>query len=95
MVTTELFTKWVETVAMKKVMGYLVANFLMENIICHFGVPSRFISDNDTPFLNKDVCRLIKWYFKTHMTSMPYYPKGNGQVEAFNKRLVKILVKMT
>ena len=29
------------------------------------------------------------------MTSTPYYPKGNGQVEASNKRLLKILGKMT
>ena len=29
------------------------------------------------------------------MTSTSYYPKGNGQVEAFNKRLLKILGKMT
>ena len=29
------------------------------------------------------------------MTSTPYYPKGNDQVEASNKRLLKILEKMT
>ena len=58
LVAIELFTKWVEVVAMKKAMGSLVANFLRESIICHFGVPSRLISDNGTPFLNKDVCCL-------------------------------------
>ena len=26
---------------------------------------------------------------------MPYYPKGNGQAKASNKRLIKILGKMT
>ena len=41
LVATELFTKWVEAVAMKKVMGSSVANFLRENIVCHFGVPNR------------------------------------------------------
>ena len=40
---------------MKKATGSSVANFLRENIIFHFGVLSRFIFDNGTLFLNKDV----------------------------------------
>ena len=58
--TTKPFSKWVEAMAIKKAMGSLVANFLRENIICHFGVLSRFISNNGTPFLNKDVCHLME-----------------------------------
>ena len=76
MVATKLFTKWVEVVAMKKAIGSLMANFLRENIICRFGVPNQIISDNDTPFLNKDVRCLIEWYSIAHTTSTPYYPKG-------------------
>ena len=60
LVATELFTKCVKAVAMKKVTGSLVANFLRENIICHFGVSNKIISDNGTPFLNKDGRRLTK-----------------------------------
>ena len=95
MVAIELFTKWLEALVMKKATSSSVANFLKENIICHFGVRNKFISDNDTPFLNKDVHRLTEWYSIAHTTSTPYYPKGNGQVEASNKRLLKILGKMT
>ena len=58
LVATKLFTKWVEAVAMKKEIGSLMANFLRENIICCFRLPNRIISDNGTPFLNKDVFRL-------------------------------------
>ena len=47
-----------------------------------------------TPFLNKDVHCLTEWYSITHTTSTPYYPKGNGQAEASNKRLLKILGNM-
>ena len=78
LVAIELFIKWVEAMAMKKAISNLVTNFLRENIICHFGVPSRFISNNGTPFLNKDISHLTKWYSITHITSTPYYPKGNG-----------------
>ena len=55
LVATELFTKWVEVVAMRKVIGSSMTNFLRENIVCHFGVPNKIISNNDTQFLNKDV----------------------------------------
>ena len=95
LVATELFTKWVEVVAMKKQIGSSVANFLRGNIICHFGVPNKIIFDNDTPFLNKDVHCLTKCYSISHMTLTSYYPKGNGQAEASNKGLLKILEKMT
>ena len=94
-IVTELFTKWVEAMAMKKAIGSSVANFLRENIICRFGVSNKIISNNNTLFLNKDVRCLTTWYSISHKTSTPYYPKGNGQVETSNKRLLKILGKMT
>ena len=81
--------------AMKKATNSSVANFLRENIICRFGVPIKIISNNGTPFLNKNVRRLIEWYCISHTTLTPYYPKGNGLVEASNKRLLKILGNMT
>ena len=62
LVATKLFTEWVEVMAMKKAIGSLVANFLRENIICHFGVSSKIIFDNGTPFLYKNVRRLTEWY---------------------------------
>ena len=90
LVATELFTKWVEAVTVKRATGSSMANFLRENIICRSRVPNKIIFDNGTPFLNKDVCCLIEWYSISHMTSTPYYPKVNGQAEASNKRLLKI-----
>ena len=63
---------------MKKATCSLLANFLKGNIICHFRVPKKIISDNGSPFLNKDVRRVTKWYSISHMTSTPYYSKGNG-----------------
>ena len=95
LVATELFTKWVEAVALKKATCSSMANFLRENIICCFRVPNKIIFDNGTPFLNKDVRCLTEWCSISHMTFTPYYLKGNGQAEASNKRLLKILGKLT
>ena len=85
LVATELFIKWVETVAMKKATGSSVANFLRENIICHFGVPNEIIFDNDTPFLNKDVSRLIERYSISHTTLTPIIPKEMAKLRTITK----------
>ncbi|XP_075656716.1 uncharacterized protein LOC142626890 [Castanea sativa] len=81
--------------AMKKATSSSVPNFLRKNIICRFGILNKIIFANGKPFLNKDVRCLTKWYSISHTTSTSYYPKGNGQAEISNKRLLKILGKMT
>ena len=55
----------------------------------------RLISDNGTPFLNKDVRSLLEGYHIKHRTSTPYYPHENGQAEATNRVILKILKKMS
>uniref|UniRef100_A0A2N9HG17 RNA-directed DNA polymerase n=1 Tax=Fagus sylvatica TaxID=28930 RepID=A0A2N9HG17_FAGSY len=52
---TEYFTKWVEAIPLRKATGAAVANFIREHIITRFGIPHKIISDNGTPFVNKDV----------------------------------------
>ncbi|GMP49154.1 hypothetical protein CsSME_00016227 [Camellia sinensis var. sinensis] len=91
---TELSTKWVEAIPLKNATGPAVANFIKENIICRFGVPNTILSDNGTPFINKYVKNLLETYQVKHHKSTPYYPKGNGQAEATNKTLIRILSKM-
>ena len=41
-------------------------NFIKEKIIVRFGVPHRIISDNDTPFVNSDVKRMLESYQVKH-----------------------------
>ena len=91
----EYFTKWAEAVPLRKATGGVVANFIKENIIIRFGVPHRIISDNGTPFVNNDVRKMLEFYQVKHHFSSPYYPQGNGQAEATNKTLIKIISKMS
>jgi hypothetical protein len=55
LVATEYFSKWVEAIPLRKATGTAVANFIREHIITSFGIPYKLISDNGTPFINKDV----------------------------------------
>jgi ribonuclease HI len=91
---TEYFTKWVEAIPLRKATGAAVANFIREHIITRFGIPHKIISDNGTPFVNKDVREVLGHYRIKHRRSTPYYPQGNGQAEATNRMLLRILSKM-
>ena len=79
---------------MKKATRAVVANFIRSHIITRFGILRRLISDNETLFINKDMKGLIEAYHIKHKRSTPYYPQGNGQVEATNRVMLKILKKM-
>ena len=92
---TEYFTKCVEAMPFQKATGEAVVNFIKENIIVRFGIPHRIISDNGTPFVNSDVRKMLEFYQVKHHRSLPYYPQGNGQAEATNKVLIKIISKMS
>jgi hypothetical protein len=94
LVATEYFTKWVKAIPLKKATGAAVANFIREHIVCCFGIPHRIISDNGIPFINKDVRRVVEQYKIKHCRSTPYYPQRNGQAEATNRVLLRILSKM-
>ena len=52
------------------------------------------ISNNRTPFINKDIKELTEAYHIKDGRSTPYYPQGNGQAKATNKVMLKILKKM-
>ena len=79
---------------MKKATGVAVANFIREYIITWFGIPRRLISDNGTLFINSGMKNLTETYHIKHGRSTPYYSKGNGQAEATNRVILKILKKM-
>ncbi|XP_020424444.1 uncharacterized protein LOC109950307 [Prunus persica] len=60
-----------------------------------FGIPNKIVTDNGTPFVNKQVSWRLSGYGIKHRRSTPYYPQGNGQAEATNKTLLRILSKLS
>lgn len=91
---TELYTKWVEGIPLKRATGLAIPNFIREFVICRFGIPMVILSDNGTPFVNSHVAQVLASYDISHHKSSIYYPKGNGQAEATNKSLLTILSRM-
>ena len=67
LVATKYFTKWMEEIPLGKATGGALANFIKENIITRFRIPHRIISDNDTPFMNREVRRMLEYYQVKHI----------------------------
>ncbi|XP_026399920.1 uncharacterized protein K02A2.6-like [Papaver somniferum] len=88
---TEYFTKWVEAIPLRGTTGATIAAFIEEYIICRFGVPKHIMTDNGTPFANKQVRELLEEYGIKQVFSIIYYPQGNIQAESTNKILIRIL----
>ena len=87
----EYFTKWVEAIPLSAAIGKHVALFILNHIICRYGIPSPIVTDNGGQFKNKDLKQLCKKFQIKQNWSSIYYPQGNGQAEASNKTLLKIL----
>jgi transposase InsO family protein len=90
---TEYFTKWVEAIPMTYITGKQISKFILNYLICRYSIPQTIILDNGTPFKKQDVRELCKKFHIQHRFSTPYYPQRNGQAEATNKTILKILKK--
>ncbi|XP_027772353.1 uncharacterized protein LOC114076852 [Solanum pennellii] len=94
LVAIDYFTKWVEVASYKAVTKKVVTDFFHNNLICHFGVPESLITDNGANLnshLMKEICEKFKI---THRNSTAYRPQMNGDMEAANKNIKRILRKM-
>ena len=72
----------------------MVVRFIKNNLICHYGVPSKIITDNGSNLNNKMMKEKCEEFKIEHHNSSPYRPKMNGAVEAANKNIKKIIQKM-
>ena len=94
LVAIDYFTKWVKTASYKSVTQVVVAWFLKHNIICHYGMLGELIIDNGVNLNGKIIQQLCQQFKIKHRNSVPYHPQMNGAVEATNKNIKKIFVKM-
>ena len=63
---TKYFTKWVEAAPLRNATSTVNANFIREYMVCHFGIPYKIVSDNGTPFVNKQVHSTLVGYGIKH-----------------------------
>jgi len=71
-----------------------VIDFIVTHLIYKYGVSYKIISGDASTLKSQVMIRLVEKYKFRHNFSSSYNPSSNGQVEAFNKLLYKILKKM-
>ena len=91
-VAMDYFTKWVEAILLKMVTSQNMIDFVQEHIIYRFGVPQTITTDQGTMFISEFKNFVNNTGFKL-LNSSPYYAHDNGQAEASNQTLIKLIKK--
>ena len=88
----DYFTKWVEVEALATITKKNVRSFVWKNNICRYSIPRVLVSNNGKQFDNdvfRYFCSQLGTRTTTHRSSA--YLQANGQVEATNRSLFKII----
>lgn len=91
MVIGDYFSKWKEAFALSDHTAQTVADKLVTEFICRFGVPYRIHTDQGREFeseLFSQICSLLG-IAKSRTT--PYHPQSDGMIERFNRTLQQML----
>jgi transposase InsO family protein len=89
--SVDAFSKFLIATPLRDMTAPTVANALMADVVCRFGVPRTISSDQGRQFVGilfKELCILLGI---DHTTSTPYHQQANGQVEKGNHLLADML----
>ncbi|KAL1263543.1 hypothetical protein QQF64_006282 [Cirrhinus molitorella] len=91
LVMTDVFTKYTLAVPTQDQRAETVAQVLVVEWFCKFGVPGRIHSDQGRNFESLLIQQLCSLYKVEKSRTTPYHPAGNGQCERFNRTLHNLL----
>ncbi|TKC13315.1 transposase family protein [Robertmurraya kyonggiensis] len=91
LVATDYFTKWVEAIPLKIVSSANMVDFVREHIIYRFGIPQTITTDQGTMFTSGEFAEFAESMGIKILNSSPYYAQANGQAEASNKSVIKLI----
>jgi hypothetical protein len=93
LVATNYFTKWTKVVPLRNMTHWEVISFVQEHIIYRFGVPQTLTTNQGPSFMSHQFREFAESMKIKLMNSSPYYAQANGQAEASNKVMIKIIKK--
>ena len=91
MVVTDYFTKWVEIFALPDQQAETCADILMNDVIARYGCPYDLHSDQGRNYMSNIFSEMCKYLEIRKTRTTPYHPSGNGQVERFNRTLIRMI----
>eukprot|EP00253_Pinus_taeda_P027279 PITA_27279 len=90
----DYFTKWVEAIPAKNATEKVIMDFIENNIVTRFGVPTNITTDNAKAFSSSEFSSFCFKYGIVLSHPSNYYPQGNGLAESSNKNLITIIKKI-
>ena len=93
MVAIDYFTKWVEAIPLKMVTSKNMIDFVREHIVYHFRIPQTITTDQGTMFTSEEFRDFAASMRIKLLNSSPYYAQNNGQAEASNQIMIKLIKK--
>ena len=91
MVATDYFTKWVEAIPLKTMTSKEMIEFVKEHIVYRFGTPQTITTDQGSMFILEKFGEFVASMGIKLLNSSPYYAQANGQAEASNKGVIKLI----
>jgi hypothetical protein len=92
-VAIDYFTRWTKAVPLRNMTHREVISSVHEHIIYQFGVLQTLTTDQEPSFMSHQFREFVESLNIKLLNSSPYYAQDNGQVEASNKVLIKIIKK--
>jgi transposase InsO family protein len=81
----------VEAIPMKSVTSKDVVNFIKEHVIHRFGIPQTITTDGGSVFISEEFRKFTADVGIKLIRLSPYYAQVNGQAEASNQSLIKLI----
>lgn len=88
------FSFWAEATVLDSLEAEKIADFLYKDILCRYGMVSRFKSDNGSEFNNKIIDRLLNYHNVEHAKSIQFHPMGNAISERGHVAIISFLKKL-
>jgi hypothetical protein len=87
LVVKDYHAKFVWLFATKNKDAISVADMLVTELYCRWGIPEMLVSDRGSEFRNKLEARINHIFKENKIATTPYNPRANGFVEQHNKTL--------
>ena len=91
LVLADYFTKWTESYALPDQTAATVADAIVTQFVCRFGVPQQLHSDQGRDFESKLIAQLCERLQIEKTRTTPYRPQSDGLVERFNRTVQNML----
>lgn len=90
-VCVEYFSKLAIVKPLQSIDAQTTAEFIVNEVICHHGLPRKILTDQGSAFKSKLITDLLSLLQVKQVQSAPYHPACNGLVERLNGTLLRSL----